>query len=73
MQARAFWSVTVQAVHVECGRCGDRQRIVHNHPDGFTRYVLQPLASWWVVHCEPQLVLLEVLADGELQEWKAAS
>lgn len=65
--------VEVVAVHVECGRCGDRQRIEHHHNDGYTRQVLAPLGSWWVAHLDPRMVAVEVLADGELQEWKAAS
>lgn len=73
MPACGYLSVKVVAVHVECGRCGDRQRVQHDHEDGFTRYVLMPLASWWTAHCDPRLVLLEVLADGEPQEWRAAS
>ena len=71
MQARGYLSVRVVAVHVACGICGDTARIQHDAPDGFTRYVLQPLAGWWTSHRAPKLVLLEVIADGEPQEWAA--
>ena len=66
-----FVSVRVVAVHVECGRCGDRQRIQNDHEDGFTRHLLQPVGSWWAAHQAPQLLLVEVMADGEHQEWAA--
>lgn len=73
MAGRGYLRVQVVAVHVECGRCGDRQRIPQNQTDGFSRHVLAPLGAWWVAHRDPRMVLLEVLADGEHREWKAAS
>jgi hypothetical protein len=73
MAGRGYLVVTVVAVHVECGRCGDRQRIEQTHADSFTQQVLAPLGSWWVAHFDPRMVAVEVLADGEHQEWKAAS
>lgn len=71
MQARGFVSVKVVALHFVCGRCGDTARVEHSHPDTFTSHILQPAVSWWTAHLDPQLVLLEVVADGEHQEWAA--
>lgn len=58
-------------VHVQCGRCDDTARIQHDHEDGFTRHVLQPLGGWWVAHRDPQIVMIEVMANGQHQEWAA--
>lgn len=64
-------AVKVLAVHVECRRCGQFGRLEQNHPDTFTQRVLQPLASFWVSHLDPKLVLFEVTANGVPQEWAA--
>lgn len=62
--------VQVVAVHLRCDRCGDRQRIRHDHDDAFTTRVLQPLASWWVAHRGPHLDGLELLANGKSRPWR---
>lgn len=70
MGDRVVMVVEILAVHVACGVCGDAQRIDQpQHADAFTQRVLEPLLGWWTGHLAPQLVMVEVTADGQYQEW----
>lgn len=70
MAERGFVSVRVIAVHVGCGRCHEQLRIEHNQPDSFTQHVLRPVAAWWESHYEPELLGVEVVADGVQRMWE---
>ena len=62
--------VRVLAAHVRCTVCDDQVSIDQpQHADAYTQRVLQPLVSWWVAHVGPEIVLLEVEADGEVETW----
>ena len=68
----AVLAVTVVGAHVGCDRCGATAYVDRTPSDAFTARILDPLAAWWVAHEAPRLVMVEVLANGELQEWRAA-
>lgn len=59
--------VEVVALHLICELCTETVRIEHQHPDGFTRYVLQPAVAWWTAHLAPRLVKVEVRRDGVVE------
>lgn len=58
--------VRVLAINVECGACGDTQRIDQpQHEDSFTQRILEPLWAWWAAHLLPMIDEVEAIrGDG---------